>query len=462
MARATSAGNGGVARVRGWLLVLASFVAAAVLVAVLVTIVSVLAWIVLGLLDVLPDPDRQWPRLSAWAILSVPAVAMLLAFLVSRRAEAGTFYAQQDANRLISMLLLLTIVGLLVAVGEIIVVSLTFDAYGALAGAGAATVAGLGAAGYAHFRGPNAVLAASGARLVADEVLPGAKAPSASDRVLLNVVRELSTAANMPPPRVYVIDDSGLNAMAVGTRPGNAAIAVTRGMVESFDREQLQGVVAHELGHIRNLDSRYGVYVAILVGLVALVTDGFLRMVLHAWREGLFLRGGGLLGDSDDAKGAIAGLLAGVGIGLVLLVVAGLLRVFAPLASLLVRAAVSRQREYLADATSVELTRNPTALARALAALRDQPARLRFANRGSQHLWFDSPVGLDDDVGWHLLATHPTLDARIARLSALYPAGALPRSLPRPAAVDLHLEADGQEGPYQDDQPQPGDVLQRR
>jgi heat shock protein HtpX len=97
------------------------------------------------------------------------------------------------------------------------------------------------------------------------------------------------------------------------------------------------------------------------------------------------------------------------------------LRVFAPIASLFVQAAVSRQREYLADATSVELTRNPTGLARALAAIRDNPIPLARANRGSQHLWFDSPLGRDDDGVWHLLATHPTLGARINRLAELYP-----------------------------------------
>lgn len=167
---------------------------------------------------------------------------------------------------------------------------------------------------------------------------------------------------------------------------------------------------------IRNLGSRYGVYVAMLVGLVALVTDGFLRMVVRAWREGVFLKGG----DADDAKGAAAGLAAGVAFGLFLLLAAALLRVFAPIASVLVQAAVSRQREYLADATSVELTRNPTGLARALAALRHDRDPLDFANRGSQHLWFTNPVGHPDGAGASLLATHPTLQARIERLGALY------------------------------------------
>ena len=160
-----------------------------------------------------------------------------------------------------------------------------------------------------------------------------------------------------------MIPDLSLNALAVGTKPDNAAIAVTQGLLQHFDREELQGVIGHELSHIRNLDSRYGVYVAILVGLVALVTDGFLRMVVRAWSEGVFLRGAGcrtmprvrLPASRQASRSACRCSL-----------VALILRLFAPIASVLVQAASSREREYLADATSVELTRNPTGLARAL------------------------------------------------------------------------------------------------
>lgn len=377
-----------------------------------ITIVAILAWIVLGAFNALPDPDRTFPRISAWALVAIPAVALLLAFLITRGGEGRTFYAQQSANKKVSFLLLVAMIGLVVALGEAIAASLTFDAYGALVGAGIASLLGLGAAGFAHFNGPGAVLSSTRARRVER---PGA----GREEVLLNIVDELSIAGNMPPPAVYVIPDGSLNALAVGTKPANAALAVTSGMLDSFDREQLQGVVGHELAHIRNLDSRYGVYVAILVGLVALVTDGFLRMVIRAWSEGVFLRGA----EADDAKGAVAGLAAGVVFGLLLLLIALLLRVFAPVASLLVQAAVSRQREFLADATSVELTRNPTGLARALSALRGDTDHLDFANRGSQHLWFTNPVDArklsDARTSW--LATHPTLDARIDRLGKLYP-----------------------------------------
>src|SRR5688500_18257283 len=252
---------------RTLLMSLAALAAALVFLALIVIAVVVLAWIVLSLLDQLPDPDRKWPRLSAWAIALIPAAALLLAFFVSRRSEGGTFYEQQLTNRVISVLLLIAIIGLLVALGEAIAASLTFDSYWALFGAGIASLLGTGAAAYAYFAGSKAVLSSARAR-TADPV---------SERVLFDVVSELSIAANMPPPQVAVIDDASINALAVGTKPGNAVVAVTTGALRNLDREQLQGVVAHELSHIRNLDSRYGVYVAVLVGLVALVTDGFLR-----------------------------------------------------------------------------------------------------------------------------------------------------------------------------------------
>jgi heat shock protein HtpX len=387
-------------------------VVAAAFVLLVAAVIGIVMWIVLGAADALPDPDRRWPRISAWGLVAIPAVAIVLAFLINRGGEGRTFFAQQKANRRVSALLLIAMVGLVVALGEAIAASLTFDSYGALVGAGIASLVGVGAAAFAHFSGPGAVLGSTLARRVER---PGLGA----EQVLLNVVDELSIAADMRRPAVYVIEDGSLNALAVGTKPTNAAIAVTSGMLERFDREQLQGVIGHELSHLRNLDSRYGVYVAILVGLIALVTDGFLRIVVEAWSEGVFLKGA----EADDAKGAIAGLAAGVLFGLFLLLIALLLRIFAPIASLLVQAATSRQREYLADATSVELTRNPAGLARALAALRHDVDPLNIANRGSQHLWFANPVvaGRLSSSGASWFATHPTLERRIERLGELYP-----------------------------------------
>ena len=381
-----------------------------ILLALVITIIGTVAWIVLSATNAeVPDPSRTWPRLANVAIFAVPIVALLLGALLSRNIGGATFYEQQKTNRRIAALFLIALVGLLTALGEVIAAAVTFDAYGALIGAGTAALFGIGAALFAHISGSNVVLASSHAR----------PANPATDGQLLNVVNEISLAANVPPPRVYVIPDEAANAMAVGTSVKNASIAVTQGLLNRFDREELQGVVGHEISHLRNGDSRYGVYVAILVGLVALVTDGFLQMVVRAWGEGWFFKGA----EADDAKGAVAGLAAGVVFGLLLLAVALVLRLFAPIAALLVQAAVSRQREFLADSSSVELTRNPVGLAKALSQIKGEARGMLTANRGSQHLWFASPLGPGSDTGWHLLATHPTVDARIARLAELNPAG---------------------------------------
>jgi heat shock protein HtpX len=179
-----------------------------------------------------------------------------------------------------------------------------------------------------------------------------------------------------------------------------------------MDREQLQGVIGHELGHIRNLDTRYALFVAVLVGLVALVTDGFLQLVIEGWRQGAFFWKG-------DDKSALATLAAGILVGLFLLIVAALLRVVAPFFSALVQASTSREREFLADATSVEFTRNPRALERALTSIANDADTLEAANRGTQHLWFRNPVKDGSDRRAGLLSTHPSLAARIDRLRSL-------------------------------------------
>ena len=211
---------------------------------------------------------------------------------------------------------------------------------------------------------------------------------------------------------MYVIDDGSMNAFATGRDPAHASLAVTSGLLARLDREELQGVIGHEVGHIRNLDTRYALYVAVLVGLVALVTDGFLRLVVEAWRHGAFV----WQVEDDDGKAAVAAFVTGILVGLFLLVVAAILRVAAPLFSLLVQAAVSREREYLADATSVELTRNPVGLERALASLADDTDALDGANRGTQHLWFRNPVKPGSDRRPGIFATHPSLGARVERL----------------------------------------------
>ena len=183
-------------RARTLLLAVAALIVSLLFVILVLVVAVILVWIVLGAMNALPDPDRQWPRLSAWGILAIPLVALILAFLINRGAEGRTFYAQQTANRRTSLLLLVAMVGLVVGLGEAIAASLTFDSYGALIGAGIAALVGVGAAAFAYLSGPGTVLSSARARQL---IQPA----SEHEQVLLNVVNELSIAANMPPPAVY-------------------------------------------------------------------------------------------------------------------------------------------------------------------------------------------------------------------------------------------------------------------
>ena len=165
---------------------------------------------------------------------------------------------------------------------------------------------------------------------------------------LLNVVRELAIAANIPMPAVYIIDDTAPNAFATGRDPAHASIAITTGLLEKLDREELQGVIGHELSHVRNLDIRFSLIVGVMVGAIAILADFFLRFTF--W--------GGVSGRSRDRDGGGGGAQA------IVFVIAIVLAILAPIISRFIQLAVSRQREYLADASAVELTRNPYGLER--------------------------------------------------------------------------------------------------
>jgi len=218
---------------------------------------------------------------------------------------------------------------------------------------------------------------------------------------LVNVVRELSLAANLPEPRVYVIEDSALNAFATGRDPEHASVAVTRGLIDRLDREELQGVVGHELAHVANYDIRFSLLVGVLVGSIALLADILARMTF--W--------------GSMSRGRRSG---GSGGGQVIILFIGLLvAILAPLFARLVQMAVNRQREYLADATSVELTRNPYGLERALAKLATDTEKLEGANKATQHLYVVNPVKKLDKSARGLFSTHPAIVDRINRLRAL-------------------------------------------
>jgi len=246
-----------------------------------------------------------------------------------------------------------------------------------------------------YFAGDKLVLATSGAREVSQESAPQ----------LMNVVQELALAAHLPMPKVYIIDDTAPNAFATGRDPAHASVAITTGLLQKLDREELQGVLGHELSHVRNLDIRFTLLVAVLVGSIALLADFFLRFTF--WSG---VAGGRRSSRRDEGGG---------GLQVVFLIVGLVLAVIAPIIARAVQLAVSRQREYLADASSVEMTRNPYGLERALAKIAQDQEVLEVANRATQHLYIVNPIKKFESRASGLMSTHPPILDRINRLRAL-------------------------------------------
>jgi len=306
---------------------------------------------------------------------------------------ARTFYDQIAANRRNSVVLALIVIALFGALGFSIGYAVSGSATGAVAVmAGALLLGGLLSVG-SYFGGDTLVLSVSGAKEVDETSAPQ----------LLNVVREMAIAANVPMPKVYVIDDTAPNAFATGRDPKHASVAITTGLLEKLDREELQGVMAHELSHVRNFDIRFALLVGVLVGSIALLADFFLRFTF--W-------GGGRRSRDSDRGG-------GNGLQVVFMVVAILLSILAPIAARLVQLAVNRQREYLADASSVELTRNPYGIERALAKISSDQEVLEVANRATQHMYFTNPIKKFEERASGLFSTHPATLDRINRLRQL-------------------------------------------
>lgn len=218
---------------------------------------------------------------------------------------------------------------------------------------------------------------------------------------LVNTVEGLAIAAGLPTPKAYVIDDPAPNAFATGRNPENAAIAVTSGLVQKLDRLELEGVIAHELSHVKNYDTLVQTLAAVLAGTVALVSDWMLRS---------FFWGGGRRRDSSEGGGG-QGVFVLVGL---------VLAIISPLFAGLIQMAISRKREYLADANSALLTRYPKGLADALRKISADTNRLAVANKATESLYIANP--LKDYGGGGLNAlfnTHPPIADRIARLEAM-------------------------------------------
>lgn len=242
-----------------------------------------------------------------------------------------------------------------------------------------------------YYAGGNLLLALSRAKPVSKKDFPH----------YYNTVEGLALAAGLPVPGIYIIEDSALNAFATGRDPEHSAICVTTGLLEKLNRQELEGVIAHEMAHIKNFDIRVMLFAAVMVGVITLLSDVLLRM---------FLYGGSMKGGKKE----------GNQLTMIMIVVAILLAILAPLIAQLIKLAISRKREFAADAQGAILTRYPEGLASALEKIKGDPDPLvDTANKATAHLFISTPFKRKS--GWwpNIFSTHPPIDERIKRLRAM-------------------------------------------
>ncbi len=241
-----------------------------------------------------------------------------------------------------------------------------------------------------YFYSDKMVLAASGAQEIKKSDSPE----------LFRLVENLSIGDGVPMPRVYIIDDAAPNAFATGRDPKHAAVAVTTGILEKLNKAELEGVLAHELSHVKNYDTRLLAITAVLVGFIALITDIFMRNLF--W--------GGMRNDDRDNKGQTIFLVIGI-----------VLAIIAPIVASLIQLAVSRKRELLADASGALLTRYPEGLASALEKISTDKRPLKTASTATAHLFIVNPFKGKDFQGWltNAFSTHPPIEERIKILRSM-------------------------------------------
>ena len=295
-------------------------------------------------------------------------------------------YDAVAANRWRTVALITVFTGLLIALGY--AVGEVFAPGGGVAMVPAALGLSGVSATASYFAGDKLVLAQSQAR----ELAPG------EETQLRNIVDTLSIGLGIPPPRIYLIDDTAPNALATGRDPKHASIAVTRGLLDKLDRTELEGVIAHELSHVGNHDIRVMLLVTVLVGTIALLSD---------WMFRSFAFGGGRRGRDRGGGGGIV------------LIIAIALAILTPIIATLIQLAVSRQREYLADASGALLTRFPPGLASALRKIAADKEALEVANKATASLYFANPLKDAPRAMDGLFDTHPPIAERIRRLEAM-------------------------------------------
>lgn len=302
---------------------------------------------------------------------------------------AVSFAARQETNRRKTIVLMALMASLVAAVVWAAGVYLGYSSVGIVPIAVGISLAGVW---WSYYQSDRLVLTMTGARVVDRDAAPQ----------LYNVVEEVVVAAGLPMPKVAIVDDEAPNAFATGRDPEHGVIAFTTGILRVMDREQLQGVAAHELAHIGNRDTLVSAVAATTAGAIALLSDMIMRIMWF---------GGGRRDRRDDNGGNPLVIIAAI-----------VVMILAPLAAVLLRSAISRSRESLADATGVAFTRNPAGLRRALETLAADSTVVRQQSTAVAHVWIESP--LDTGSVNRLFDTHPPLAERISLLRQMESGGA--------------------------------------
>ncbi len=301
----------------------------------------------------------------------------------------STIYTHSDSNKRKTWFLLTGFLVFIILVGYIF--SMAMDNEGILV---FAVLFSIFSSFFSYWFSDKIVLAMSDAKEVTHE----------NARELYHLVENLCITAGLPLPRIYIIDDTAPNAFATGRDPEHAVIAVTTGLLQKLEKSELEGVIAHELSHIGNRDILLATIVTVLVGVIVLLADWFRRWTF--W-------GGGRRRDSEKGGGQLQ---------LIIMVLAVVLSILAPVFAYLMQFAISRKREFAADADGALLTRYPEGLARALEKISGDNEPLEVANRATAHLYISSPFKTDrSGVGWFasLFMTHPPVRERVAALRGM-------------------------------------------
>jgi len=301
-----------------------------------------------------------------------------------------TAYTQVSSNRIKTWFIMLFFAFFVSLVFYIFASAYGFDAPSALGISGIALIIAGIMNFFSYYTSDKLVMAISGAKQIQKKDNP----------TLFRTIENLSIASGLPLPKIYIIDDTAPNAFATGRDPQHAAIAFTGGILSKLTKMELEGVAAHELSHVGNYDTRLMTIVSILVGTIALAADFFLRISFYS------------RGDRDDDRGGNA----------VFLVLGLVMAILAPIIATLIQLAISRKREFLADASGTLLTRNPDSLADALLKISSDKEPLEAANKATAHLYIVNPLkNQKNAIGWfaNLFNTHPPIEERVKALRVM-------------------------------------------